>query len=101
MSSISIPWHNGAGNIILTYSGQGSDSVSVTSDTDNTTGGERRQKVTFVITNGIIREYPVSSEGHRLVTSDGHIITCLKGSMKVSVEVVQNGSILYINNINE
>lgn len=98
--SISVPWNNGAGNIVLTYTGQGSASVSVTSDTDNIYGVVRRQKVTFVITNGVIREYPVSADGHRLVSSDGHIITCLKGTMKVTVEVVQNGSMLQVNQVN-
>ena len=98
--SISIPWNHGAGNIVLTYTGQGSASVSVTSDTDNTIGEERRQKVTFVITNGVIREYPVSADGNRLVSSDGNVITCLKGTMKVTVEVVQNGSTLQVNQVN-
>lgn len=98
--SISVPWHNGAGNIVLTYTGHGSASVSVTSDTDNATGAERRQKVTFVITNGVIREYPVSADGNRLVSSDGNVITCLKGTMKVTVEVVQNGSTLQVNQVN-
>ena len=32
--TITIPWNDGPGNIVLTYTGQGNDTVVVTSDTD-------------------------------------------------------------------
>ena len=54
MASISIPWNDGPGNIVLTYTGQGNGQVVVTSDTDNL-GHDRRQTITFVITDGAIR----------------------------------------------
>ena len=88
MASISIPWNDGPGNIVLTYTGQGNGTVTVTSDTDNL-GHDRRQVVTFVVTDGAIRESLVSDSGHQLVTSDGHALTCLNGAMKVQVTVIQ------------
>ena len=88
MASISIPWNDGPGNIVLTYTGQGNGHVVVTSDTDNL-GHDRRQTITFVITDGAIREALVSGTGHQLVSSDGHVLCCLDAAMKVSVDVVQ------------
>ena len=88
MATLSIPWHDGPGNIVLTYTGQGNGQVTVTSDTDNL-GHDRRQQITFVVQNGAIRESLVSGSGHQLVTSDGHALTCLDGAMKVTVTVIQ------------
>ena len=52
MASISIPWNDGPGNIVLTYSsGQGNDTVVVTSDTDNL-GIERQQTITLKTSDG-------------------------------------------------
>jgi hypothetical protein len=87
MASISIPWNDGPGNIVLTYTGHGNGTVVVTSDTDNL-GHDRRQIITFVITDGAIRE-ALCSSASQLVTSDGHALTCLDAAMKVTVEVVQ------------
>lgn len=86
--SIAIPWRDGAGNIILTYNGQGDGSVTVTSDTDNL-GHDRQQIVTFVVQNGAIRHTLSSSSGHRLRTSDGHYLRSLDNAMKVTVTVIQ------------
>ena len=87
-TTISIPWRDGAGNIVLTYTGQGNGTVVVTSDTDNL-GHERRQTVTFVVGDGAIRDILRSSEGHQLRTSSGHILRSLDNAMKVTVTVVQ------------
>ena len=85
--SIAIPWNDGAGNIILTYqTGQGDETVTVTSDTDNL-GHDRQQIVTFVVQNGAIRHVINTSSGHRLKTSDGHYLRSLDNAMKVMVTV--------------
>jgi hypothetical protein len=88
MASISIPWNDGSGNIVLTYTGQGNGTVTVTSDTDNL-GNDRQQTVTFYVTDGAIRLSLISGSGHQLVTSSGHALTCLDRSMKVTVTVIQ------------
>ena len=49
--TITIPWNDGPGNIVLTYTGQGNDTVVVTSDTDNL-GLERQQTITLKTTGG-------------------------------------------------
>ncbi len=46
MASISIPWNDGNGNIILTYSGQGDGVVTVATDADNL-GDDRSQVLTL------------------------------------------------------
>lgn len=88
MASISIPWNDGAGNIILTYTGQGDGTVTVTSDTDNL-GTDRQQIVTFVVTDGAIRNTIETSSSHQLRTSDGNILRSLDNAMKVQVTVMQ------------
>ena len=88
MASISIPRHDGPGNIVLTYTGQGNDTVVVTSDTDNV-GYDRQQQITFVVTDGAIRHVIGTSSGHRLKTSDGHYLRSLDNAMKVTVTVIQ------------
>ena len=88
MASISIPWNDGPGNIVLTYTGQGNGSVVVTSDTDNL-GTDRQQVVTFVVTDGAIRNVIQTSGGNQIRTSDGHILRSLDNSMKVQVLVIQ------------
>jgi len=88
MSQISIPWHDGNGNIVLTLTGQGNDTVTVTSDTNNT-GYDRQQTISFYVTTGAIRHTIVSSNGSRLKTADGHYLTSLDNAMKVTVTVIQ------------
>ena len=88
MASMSIPWNDGNGNIVLTYTGQGNNTVVVTSDTDNL-GYDRQQQITFVVTDGAIRHTIVSSSGHRLKTADGHYLRSLDNAMKVTVTVIQ------------
>lgn len=89
MASISIPWNDGPGNIVLTYTGQGNGTVTVTSDT-NWTGSEQRQQiVTFVVTNGCITLGMQSSNGSTLKSSSGSTLRCKDRSMKVQVTVIQ------------
>ena len=51
MATLTIPWNDGNGNIILTYSGQGDGTVSVMSDTDNL-GADREQTITLRTADG-------------------------------------------------
>lgn len=46
MATLTIPWNDGNGDIILTYTGQGDGVVIVRSSTDNL-GDDRRQVLTF------------------------------------------------------
>ena len=88
MASISIPWNDGNGNIILTYTGQGDGTVTVTSDTD-CIYHDRQQRVTFVVQDGAIRNDVGTASGHYIRTASGNTIRTLDNSMKVSVTVYQ------------
>ena len=89
MESISIPWNDGNGNIVLTYtSGQGNETVTVTSDTD-CIDHDRQQRVTFVVIDGAIRNDVETAGGHLIRTSSGNTIRTLDNSMKVTVMVTQ------------
>ena len=88
MASISIPWNDGNGNIILTYTGQGDGTVTVTSDTD-CIYHDRQQRVTFVVGDGAIRNDVCTASGHYIRTASGNTIRTLDNSMKVTVIVTQ------------
>ena len=51
MATLTIPWNDGNGNIILTYSGHGDGTVTVQSTTDNL-GEDRQQTITLKTTDG-------------------------------------------------
>lgn len=51
MATLTIPWNDGNGNIILTYTGHGDDTVTVQSDTDNL-GADREQIITLRTVDG-------------------------------------------------
>ena len=51
MATLTIPWADGNGNIILTYTGQGNGTVTVQSDTDNL-GADREQVITLKTADG-------------------------------------------------
>lgn len=51
MATLTIPWNDGNGNIILTYTGQGDGTVTVQSDTDNL-GADREQVITLKTEDG-------------------------------------------------
>ena len=88
MASITIPWNDGPGNIVLTYTGQGNGTVVVTSDTD-CIDHDRQQRVTFVVGDGAIRNEVATGSGHYIRTASGNIIQSLVNAMKVSVVVTQ------------
>lgn len=75
MATKSIAWTTGSGNITLTYTGQGDDTVVVSSDANNLYQS-RSQTVTFATTAGspaVSRQVTVN-QGMRepnFVTSDG------------------------------
>lgn len=96
MASISIPWRDGPGNIVLTYTGQGNGTVVVTSDADNLDNKARQQTVTFVVQNGAIRNEVVTSSSHLIRTSDGNTVRTLDNTMKVTVTVIQQKSSLKV-----
>ena len=50
MATLTIPWADGNGNVILTYDGQGDGTVTVRSDTDNL--GDTRQMTITLKTAG-------------------------------------------------
>lgn len=86
MATKSIAWTTGTGNITLTYSGQGNDTVLVESDPNNLYQ-DRSQTITFSTTDGsaISRQVTVvqkmkepnfkTSEGYWFVTSDDKYFT--------------------------
>lgn len=92
MASISIPWNDGPGNIVLTYTGEGNGQVVVTSDSDNLDGRSRQQQVTFVVTGSAIRNDVGTASGHLIRTADGNTVRTLDNTMKVSVMVTQLAS---------
>ena len=92
MASISIPWNDGNGNIVLTYAnGQGNETVVVTSDTD-CIDHDRQQRVTFVVGDGAIRNDVATGSGHQIRTASGNTIRTLDNGMKVTVMVTQSAT---------
>ena len=89
MATIRIPWNDGPGNIVLTYTGQGNQTVVVTSDTNWTDPEPRQQRVTFVVADGAIRHDVSTASGHQIRTADGNTIASLANGMKVTVMVTQ------------
>ena len=89
MASITIPWNDGPGNIVLTYtSAQGNQTVTVTSDTD-CIYHQRQQRVTFMVKDGAIHNDVGTADGHLIRTASGNTIRTLDNSMKVTVIVTQ------------
>lgn len=79
-----IPWNDGNGNIVLTFTGQGNQTVTVASDTDNR-GIERQQVLTFrttgtnPITVQVLVVQPsgmqyLRAQGVQLRTVDGELL---------------------------
>ena len=85
MATLTIPWNDGNGNIILTYTGQGDGVVTVRSSTDNL-GDDRQQVLTFktVGANPVTVQVTVvqptgmqvllDCDGNALRTSDGKVL---------------------------
>ena len=89
MATITIPWNDGPGNIVLTYAkGEGNQTVVVTSDTD-CIDHDRQQRVTFVVQDGAIRNDVETASGHYIRTASGNTIRTLDNAMKLTVLVTQ------------
>ena len=89
MATITIPWNDGPGNIVLTYtSAQDNQTVTVTSDTD-CIYHQRQQWVTFVVKDGAIRHDVGTADGHMIRTASGNTVASLDNGMKVTVMVTQ------------
>ena len=87
--TITIPWNDGPGNIVLTYTnGEGNQTVVVTSDTD-CIDHNRQQRVTFVVADGAIRHDVATGSGHQIRTASGNTVASLANGMKVTVMVTQ------------
>lgn len=73
MATKSIAWTTGTGNITLTYTGQGNDTVTVASD-PNPLYYERSQTLTFKTTDNAISRQVTVTQGMRepnLIDSEG------------------------------
>ena len=85
MATLTIPWNDGNGNILLTNTGQGDGTVTVRSDTDNL-GDDRQQVLTFKTTgaNPVTAQVTVIQptgmqvlldvNGNALRTADGDVL---------------------------
>lgn len=76
MATKSIAWQTGTGNITLSYTGQGDDTVLVSSDANNLYES-RSQTLTFASLDNTLTQSVTVSQGMKepnLVTKDGHWI---------------------------
>lgn len=81
MAQVSIPWNDGNGNIILTYTGQGDGTVVVKSDTDNF-GNAREQTISVKTADGkLTKSVTVRQKATELnfKTADGMFIKTADG----------------------
>lgn len=84
MATLTIPWNDGNGDIILTYTGQGDGVVIVRSSTDNL-GDDRRQVLTFrtVGQNSVsVQVAVVQPTGMQvLLDSNGNVLRTIDGKV--------------------
>ena len=84
MATLTIPWNDGNGDIILTYTGQGDGVVTVRSSTDNL-GDDRRQVLTFrtVGQNSVsVQVAVVQPTGMQvLLDSNGNVLRTIDGKV--------------------
>lgn len=95
MATKSIAWTTGTGNITLTYSGQGDDTVVVTSDPNDLTT-TRSQTITFSTTAGsptVTRQVTVTQAGKPgvVTTVTSHPVSYDSSYVADSVSYLQNG----------
>lgn len=67
-----IPWNNGGGDIILSYDGEGDETVTVTSDVNE--GIDRQQTITVTHDENLKAELQVTQIGRREVFVDDFIL---------------------------
>ena len=78
-----IPWNDGNGNIVLTYTGEGSETVTVETDTDNL-GEDRSQVLTFKTTGAnpaTVEVTVVQPTGMRILRANGVILRDASGNI--------------------
>ena len=82
MAVVTIPWNVGNGNIILTYTGQGDETVVITSD-DNNLRTARSQVITIRTTRGgdVTRNVTVTQAARtaNFILSDGKFLKLSDG----------------------
>lgn len=81
MAQVTIPWNSGSGNIVLTFTGQGNDTVIVTSD-DNSLDTERSQAITVKTLDGSIQRRVTITQaaGPNFKTKDGERVRLKDGN---------------------
>lgn len=78
-----IPWNDGNGNIVLTFTGQGNGTVTVESNTDNR-GIERQQVLTFRTTGNnpvTVQVLVVQLSGQQYLTAQGIQLRTVDGKL--------------------
>ena len=78
-----IPWEDGNGNIVLTYTGEGNATVTVETDTDNL-GEDRSQVLTFKTTGAnpaTVQVTVVQPTGMRILRANGVILRDASGNI--------------------
>ena len=80
MATVVIPWKSGNGNITLTFTGQGNNTVIVSSD-DNNLDVARTQDITVKTLDGSIRRTVniTQGAGANFKTSDGKYVRLSNG----------------------
>ena len=81
MAQVPIPWNRGTGNIVLTFTGQGNDTVIVSSD-DNSLDTERSQAITVKTLDGSIQRRVTITQaaGPNFKTKDGERVRLKDGN---------------------
>lgn len=81
MAQVTIPWNSGTGNIVLTFTGQGNDTVIVSSD-DNSLDTERSQAITVKTLDGSIQRRVTITQaaGPNFKTKDGERVRLKDGN---------------------
>lgn len=67
MNTLTIPWADGNGDIILTYTGEGDGTVTVRSTTDNL-GADRQQVITLKTQDGTVAVQVVIEQATGMLT---------------------------------
>lgn len=93
MTTLTIPWNDGNGNIILTYNGQGDGTVTVQSSTDNL-GEDRQQVITLKTTDGTKAvQVTIAQSTGMLILRDVQLMT-LRDSQGKILRAYPNASVI-------
>lgn len=93
MATLTIPWNDGNGNIILTYNGQGDGTVTVQSSTDNLCE-DRQQVITLKTTDGTKAvQVTIAQSTGMLILRDVQLMT-LRDSQGKILRAYPNASVI-------